>query len=318
MSCGVDIVVLGYIFNEHIMDKDGQIRGPFLGATAAYGAMALGRAGFNTGLVSNVGPDTPFLLIEPLLKAGVNLKGMNSYPNACETKDLLKYFKDGTKIIEYKTRAPVIMPNDIPEIYLDTMKVMMLCLVDYEVDIEAIKYVKEKRKDVIVSADLGGIGGAHSTEKLRETFIYSNGAQRQKEYLSMIDIGKMSAEDYSCISGRKDFSLRDAAQDLIDQGLRIVVITLGEDGCYILTAQGQEFEKPAVTPFNGVVDTTGAGDTFIAIFTAEYERTGDIEKAALFASATSSILIEKTGGVSLERCPDRDMIEKRIERFIEA
>ncbi|MDD5017622.1 MAG: carbohydrate kinase family protein [Eubacteriales bacterium] len=316
MHYGVDIVVLGYIFNEHIMDKDGHISGPFLGATAAYGSMALGRAGFSTGLVSNVGPDTPFSLIEPFIKANVDLEGLNKYPDSCETKDILKYFDDGTKIIEYETRAPIIMPNDIPNKYLDTMKVMMLCLVDYEVDIKTIEHVRHKRKDVLVSADLGGIGGAHSTKELRNQYIYLNGGQLQKKVLSLIDIGKMSSEDYACISGKKSFTLKDAAQDLLDQGLSIVVITLGEDGCYIRTKDGQEFKTPAVTPINGVVDTTGAGDTFIVIFTAEYVRTGDIEKSALFASATSSILIEKTGGVSVERCPDRAMIEERLKSFL--
>jgi sugar/nucleoside kinase (ribokinase family) len=317
MSKGVDIVTLGYIFNEHIKTNDGVVSGPYLGGTESYGSIGLAKAGYTTGAVTNIGPDTEKELLEPFKIAGVDMAGFNVYPGESETKDLLCYFEDGTKEITYLKRAPRVMPQDIPEVYLKTMKVCMLCLVDYEVDTSTIKFIKNKCPDVIVSVDLGGTGGAHSTKAMRDEYIVANGGKKQKELIGLIDIGKMSLEDYICITGKADVSLREAAEDMLNAGLKIVIITLGGDGSYILTREGEEYRIPAVTPYHGVIDTTGAGDTYVCIFTAEYLKTGNIEKAAYFASATTSILIEKTGGASPQRCPSRKMIEERLKRFFE-
>lgn len=316
MGKEIDVVTLGYIFNERIQTISGSIVGPFLGATASYGSIGLARAGYSTGLVSNIGSQTPWSLIKTFTEAGVDLQGLNIYPGASETKDLLRYFEDGTKLIEYETRAPRIMPQDIPNSYLETMRVMMLALVDYEVDLSTIHYVKERRPNVIISADLGGVGGAHSTAPLRKKYIYNKGGAMQKEYLSLIDIGKMSFEDYVCMTGKIGTNYREAAEDMIAAGIKIVILTLGAEGSYILTAEGKEYWIAPIKTYEGVVDTTGAGDTYISVFTAEYVQTGDILKAGMFASATTSILIEKTGGVSLERCPDRAAIEARINRYL--
>jgi len=318
MKKNIEIITFGYIFNEHIQTVDGNIIGPLLGGTASYGSIGLARAGYSTGIVTNIGPDTDKVLLAPFEQAGVDMDGFNVYEDGSETKDLLRYFEDGTKEIEYITRAPRIMPKDIPKSYLGSMKVMMLCLVDYEVDISTIKYIKEKCPDIIVAVDLGGAGGAHSTTALRNEYIVKDNGRLQKELMSLFDITKMSFEDYVCLSGKSDVSYYEAAKDIIDSGVKIAIITLGEEGSYILTREGKEYNISAVTPYNGVIDTTGAGDTYICIFTAEYFKTGDIERAASFASAATSILIEKTGGVSLDRCPDRKMIEKRLEQSVKA
>lgn len=315
MAGNVEIVTLGYIFNEHICAADGTITGPFLGGTESFGAIGLARAGYPTGAVTNIGPNLESELRDPFLRAGVDLRGFQVYRDSSETKDLLCYFPDGTKEIRYLTRAPRILPHDVPEDYLNTMKVAVLCLVDYEVDTETIMYIKEKCPGLIISADLGGAGGAHSTPEWRNAYIKDNGGQRQKELMALLDITKMSYEDYECITGKNNVCWREAAQDILDQGPRIAILTLGKEGSYIRTSTGEEYHIEAVPAYNGVVDTTGAGDTYICIFTAEYVRTGDIETAAYFASATSSILIEKTGGASPDRCPSRDMIERRLERY---
>ena len=50
----------------------------------------------------------------------------------------------------------------------------------------------------------------------------------------------------------------------------------------------------------------------MAGFLAKYLRTKNVEKSALFASATSSLVIEDSGGVSAKRMPDRAKVLQRI------
>ena len=50
----------------------------------------------------------------------------------------------------------------------------------------------------------------------------------------------------------------------------------------------------------------------MAGFLAEYLRTKDVEKSALFASATASLVIEDSGGVSVKRMPIESEVFKRI------
>lgn len=71
-----------------------------------------------------------------------------------------------------------------------------------------------------------------------------------------------------------------------------------------------------MTPYDGVVDTTGVWDIYIAVFAAEFTARGAMEDAMHLASATSSLITEKTGGVMLERIPERAVIDARLERYL--
>jgi len=70
---------------------------------------------------------------------------------------------------------------------------------------------------------------------------------------------------------------------------------------------------PAFSPRTAEIDCTGAGDVWHAGFLAEYLKTRDLTQAGIFASALSSLVIEKTGGVRKERFPRYDQVIQRIE-----
>jgi len=70
------------------------------------------------------------------------------------------------------------------------------------------------------------------------------------------------------------------------------VIKLGDKGCYV-AADG--FEGPVPPCPCNCVDTTGAGDTFVAGFLYGKTRGWDIRRCARFANAAGSIAVEHTG-----------------------
>jgi ribokinase len=309
----VDIVVLGYMFKETIKFQDRTI-GPVLGGTASYAAVCLGRLGTPAGIVSNIDEETPGFMLEPLQEAGVNLAGLNRRPGISTTETILVYDRQGNKQIEYLKRAPVIYPEDIPGWYYKA-KVFHLCEVDFEVPLSTVLSIKKKNPSLKIAADLGGIGGAHSTPEMRNMYVHTENGNRFEQYLGCINYAKASLEDCSKMFNRPFETADRPGQMLLKRGIDTVIITLGAKGSLILTQAGDRLKIPAIEPEGGVVDTTGAGDTFISAFLSEYLVSGNTKKAGYFAAAASSLLIEKTGGVSAERSPIRSLVEKRIRDY---
>ncbi|MDR9763079.1 ribokinase [Rhizobium redzepovicii] len=90
-----------------------------------------------------------------------------------------------------------------------------------------------------------------------------------------------------------DEQVRAAGRTLLDRGARAAVITLGGRGAYYHTVDQSQF-VPAFSAGN-VIDTTGAGDSFLGGFaTAISEGQTPIE-AVRFGSATAAIAVTRPG-----------------------
>jgi sugar/nucleoside kinase (ribokinase family) len=303
----VQIVTIGFVFNENIQFPDHSI-GPLLGATVAYSSVALGRLGARVGIVTNVGTDIPQSLLIPITESGVDTRGLHIKSNSPTTTTLLVYDCAGYKVIRYLKKAPRIQFDDIPETYLSA-EMAFFCAVDFDVSAETVKNVKSA--GMTTAADLGGFGGAHTSKEVMKEFENKR-SQILRSYAENIDIGKASLEDCYHLFGDNGLTEEEALKRLLDTGLGIAVMTLGERGAVVATREGLT-RIPAVP--TRVIDTTGAGDVFMAAFLLEYLKTGNLYKAGLFAGTTASLLIEKSGGVSIDRIPDMDQVRHRMEQF---
>jgi ribokinase len=105
-----------------------------------------------------------------------------------------------------------------------------------------------------------------------------------------------------------DLAWNRAAQFFIAKGVKIVVITLGERGAFCRTSD-ESFGKLHPARKVNVVDSTGAGDTFVGAFAAILSRPhirrkwieqGDLKSSIAhevveFCILASSIAIQKAG-----------------------
>jgi adenosine kinase len=82
-------------------------------------------------------------------------------------------------------------------------------------------------------------------------------------------------------------------QTEIAKKLKVCVITLGDQGCHILT-EGQTLEVPAVK-VNQVIDPTGAGDAFRAGFLYGYVRDWPLETAARLGATVATFALGQAG-----------------------
>ena len=85
---------------------------------------------------------------------------------------------------------------------------------------------------------------------------------------------------------------KEAATSVLKMGPKIVVITLGKDGCYVASDQSSFIKKP---PKVNVIDTTGAGDAFAAGFLLGLVENYNLEKCSQLGNAVASFTIRRIG-----------------------
>ncbi len=87
---------------------------------------------------------------------------------------------------------------------------------------------------------------------------------RMRRLLKFVDIVKVSSEELCLLTDESDLSK--GSNILLDMGIKIVLVTLGENGAYFKTQKAQGF----VDAFKETVaDTNGAGDTFFGTFLSQ-------------------------------------------------
>ena len=304
-----DLVVIGHLLKERIIFPDGKEIGPVLGSPASYASVAAARLGLKVGIVTKIGKDMPEELLKVFEKVRVDTEGIRISDNT--TTNLLTYEESGKKRLKFLKKSDNISLEDIPEKYLDA-QFFLIAPIDYEIPESLIESLYQKGKRL--SMELSGFGGASSskngkTQRERIAFL-----QNITKYF---EIAKGGEEDYQCLfpsplmgEGRGEGEEREVVQNFLNWGAKISILTLGDKGALIAVRHcesatesmaGEAISIPSF-PAN-VVDCTGAGDVWHAGFLFEYLKTKDLRKASIFASATASLVIEKTGGVKAERFP---------------
>ena len=299
MTSTPDLVCIGHVISEMIYFPD-TVKGPFLGSPPAYCSVAAARQNTKTGMSTKIGSDMPQELLQPLIQAGVDVTGIHTTDQTTTTE--LIYDEQGHKEIRYPTKASPITVKDIPKPY-HGCRLIYVCPMDNDVLTEDLADVVALGE--VSAVDLGGYGGVHMSVANREaTASLEDLACGVAEHF---DIVKASDEDAATIFGWDNPN--EAAKRFLDRGASVAVITLGPEGALVLTRENR-WEIP---PLSGnVTDTTGGGDTFMAGFLSEYLRSADPLKAAQWGCATAICVIEQSGGVSIERMPEHERVEERV------
>jgi len=301
MASAPDLVCVGHLVREVIHFPD-RVEGPFLGSPPAYCSVAAARQGTATGLVSEVGPDMPRALLQPLIDAGVDIRGLRT--GARTTASELIYNGQGNKEIRYPSKAKAIKAGHIPQAYRGC-RMIYVCPMDNDVRPEDLADVVAQGQ--MSAVDLGGYGGVHMSVAHRRAA--PSLVDLACDVARHFQIVKASDEDAQAILGWNN--PEEAANRLLASGPGIVVITLGSKGVLACTAKTRR-HVPAL-PVDPV-DTTGGGDGFMAGFLSEYLRSADPLRAAQWGCGTAAWVIEGSGGVRPERMPTYQKVKDRVEQ----
>ncbi len=115
------------------------------------------------------------------------------------------------------------------------------------------------------------------------------------------DIMKISDEETLLLTSHEGYE--DAAKELFEKGVKVVVVTIGSEGAYIYNKEGGKH----ISGFKSqVVDTTGAGDAFWGGFLHKIEASDkkleeisleELGDFARFANAVASLCVEGNGAI---------------------
>lgn len=132
--------------------------------------------------------------------------------------------------------------------------------------------------------------------------------------LEMADVVKLSEAELELLTGSSDLNW--GTRELMDRGIRLVVVTLGAKGCYYRSHAGTGHLP---TYKAKVVDTTGAGDAFVGGLLFQLARLGgmgtglssldlqalsasELERMLAFANAVGALSTSKRGGIPSMPC----------------
>ena len=274
------------------IESDGRV----LSGCSTNAALALAKLGEKTKLVGAIGRDyhQKFIQklkeyeIEPVVQLSKETGGFS----------LIYYDDYGNRTLDLLGRAGDIGHID-PQIYEYSDAVLIGPILG-EVSLGEITTIRDNFRGLLFCDPQGLLRNADSAGR-----IHHSKPPMIEEAMGMFTVVKPNELEAKVLTGidcRHD--PYKAAEIIIGWGPEIVIITLAELGSVIY--DGLDFID--IPPYKiDLVDSTGAGDTYMAGFTFEYLRTGDLRKAGCFASSVSSIMIEQVG-------PDFILSEAEVRR----
>lgn len=182
----------------------------------------------------------------------------------------------------------------------------------------------KKNKTFVLSGSLpAGVGKniyAELIEKAKEkdakVILDSSGEEFKLALKKAPYLVKPNLEEIENLLGRKihnNDDLKKGARYLLDQGVNIVMISLGAKGAFIASeAEGYRIYTPQVKVSQ---TTVGAGDTMVAGLAAEIDKNESLKDTGVFAAALATAFVE-SGSISkiddelIERIKNSIKIEK--------
>ena len=111
-------------------------------------------------------------------------------------------------------------------------------------------------------------------------------------YLDIVAPNQTEAEFHTGIAVTEVESARQAATALLERGVSIAIIKMGELGVYFASSEASGF----IPPFRvDVVDTTSAGDAFHGALAVALAEGRDLEDAIRFSAAAGALAVTRPG-----------------------
>ncbi len=298
----VDFVVLGEALIDFVSLRRGlalwQAPGFFkaAGGAPANVASGLGKLGAKVGFIGKVGNDPfGFFIKETLKRCGVDTSYLRMSEEYRTTLAFVSLTQEGERDFVF-FRNPgadmMLAPEEIEEDYIKQGKIFHF---------GSISLINEPSRSATLKAlEVASSSGLLISydPNLRLSLWRSEGEAKEGIRLGLryADVVKLSGEEVEFLTGK---DIEEGSEEILREGKRLVMVTLGEKGCYYKHGKGEG----CVEGFRvRVVDTTGAGDGFVAgmLFRLLEDRDNFEDRAeeiARFANAVGALTCTKRGAI---------------------
>jgi fructokinase len=259
------------------------------------------KLGGKSAFIGKVGDDQfGHFLRQVLENNNIETKGLKNTILANTTLAFVHLDKSGERSFTFYRNpgADMMLNNDDIDLSLiDNSKIFhfgSLSLTDEPsrtATLTALKYAKRNNK--IISYDPNWRPTLWKDEKSAKKEMFFP--------LKYVDIVKLSLEEMQFLTGESNIQI--ASDILYNMGIKLVLVTLGQDGCYYKHSSGYG-QIPAYSV--DVVDTTGAGDAFLGGVLYNISKIGyslekvsrrEIEKIIEFSNAVGGLCTTKKGAI---------------------
>jgi ribokinase len=230
----------------------------FSGGAAANTAAACGNMGLNAAFIGKIGYNDTF-----------GMKILNDFKSASVNTTLIKYSKEKStgsayialdkegdrRIYAHSGAANSLSKKEIiAEDIIQSKIIYLSSLKNLEPFIEAAKIARKNKIPIILNPGM---------------LIIEHGFDKIRELIEKVDILILSLREFKKLLNLSEDELNEKifkakANKLFSLGIKVIVITMGEKGAFILSSGISEL-IPSIK-VNKVIDTTGAGDAFSAGF----------------------------------------------------
>ena len=270
------------IIGETIIGKEYFI-GP--GGKGSNQAVAAAKAGAKTFFISKIGDDQFGSMAKNIYdEAGVDYsKVIISKEHATGAAGILVNNK-GQNAINVVTGAGGALTNGDIDNALGTITTSSVFLTNLEVPKEVVCHALKIAKSSNVPTILNPAPASEINEDI----------------FSLIDYFTPNETEASFYVNRKvenEDDAKKASQQLLQLGIKNVIITLGDKGAYFANNE-ESFHVNAMNLGEKVVDTTGAGDAFNAGFAVALTEDKNIKDSITFANTIAGLSTTKVGTAS--------------------
>lgn len=249
------------------------------GGKGANQAYTIGKLGGNVSMIGMVGNDIYGKdLVKSLKNVKVNTKGISLNKKESTGKAFIYVDKNGENSISIIHGANYAVDKRFIDKNIFLINKADIILMQLEIPLETVNYVLEIAKSKTIILD-----PAPANKELMN-FDLSN-----------VFLMKPNETELATLTGyeiKDDEDVIKACNILLEKGVKNVIASLGSKGCYLVNKNTNKF-------FNSIksnaIDTTAAGDSFIASIAFYLSQNKSIEESIIFASKVASIVVTKKG-----------------------
>jgi len=254
------------------------IGGPFQtfpGGKGANQAVAIARLGAPVFMIGRVGSDAfGDELIAAAARDGVDTRGIARDPQAATGVALITVEASGQNTIVLASGANYQLTPQHVEAYASFIQEASLLVAQLETPLDTVQ----------TAARLARQAGVP---------VLLNPAPAQPlppDLLRDVDLLAPNQSELALLAG--EGSIESAAQSLIDQGVSTALVTLGDQGVFVLSREGQTY-LPAFPV--AAIDAVAAGDAFIGAFAVALSEGKSVFEAARWGNAAGAIAVTRHG-----------------------
>ncbi|MEM3926669.1 MAG: carbohydrate kinase family protein [Desulfurococcaceae archaeon] len=250
------------------------------GGSAVNVAIDASRLGLKTAVIAKIGFDSfGRIIVDELLREGVDITGLRVSSKGQTGFTVVVIDRNGDIIMYgYKGVAEELGSSDIVDDMIANARYVHIASLRVDTSLRVVETAREN--NVTVTWDPGRV-------------LSARGIRELESLIKQVNIITLNSKEAALLTGLKPEEYREAAKTIKSLGPELVVVKLGPKGVYALGNNIDE-EIPAIR-VGKTVDTTGAGDAFVAGLISGLIRGYTLRKAILYANAVAALKITRLG-----------------------